>query len=282
MQRFSAFHPLSSFLYFIAALCITMFSRNPIVIIISLFGALLFSLSLKVLRGVWVYLLLFVLTNVTNPLFSHNGVTVLFFLNGNPVTLEAFLYGAYLGGMIIAVLIWFSCYNTVITSDKFLCLFGRIMPKAALVISMALRLVPRFITDGRNMLEIQNMLGGSECGIFKRIKKYVAVFSCLITRSLEGAVEQSNSMKARGYGENKRVSYSRFRFTLSDFVLIFLTISGFIMIAFFGGVMDFNYYPEMDKLSLNAVYFLIAIYFLIPSAINLWGEIKWRYSVSKI
>ena len=39
------------------------------------------------------YVPLFLLVAVTNPLFSHNGVTPLFFLNGNPVTLEALLYG---------------------------------------------------------------------------------------------------------------------------------------------------------------------------------------------
>lgn len=282
MYRFSAFHPLSSFLYFISAFCITMFSRNPVVMAISLFGAFVFLISMRALKGVWVYIILFALTTLTNPIFSHNGVTVLFFLNGNPITLEAIFYGAYLGAMITAVLMWFSCYNIVITSDKFLCLFGRVTPKAALVVSMALRLVPQFITDGKNMLEIHGNLGAEKRGLIEKIKKYVAVFSSLITRSLEGAVEKSASMKARGYGKNKRVNYSRFRIKLSDIALIFLTVFGFIIIVFFCKAMNFNYYPEMDKLSLNPSYILILIYFLIPSAINLWGEIKWRYSVSKI
>lgn len=282
MQRFSAFHPLSSFLYFAAVICITMFSRNPLVIALSFLGAALFSVSLKAFHGVWMYLVIFLLTTLTNPLFSHNGVTPLFFLNGNPITLEAILYGAYLGGMIAATLLWFSCYNKVITTDKFLCLFGRITPKAALVVSMALRLVPRFIADGKNMLEIQNSLGRSSGGLIKKIKKYIAVFSCLITRSLESAVEQTDSMKARGYGERKRVSFSRFRFSTGDFVLMAVTAVCFICVVFFGDVLNFNYYPEIDALSASPAYFLCAVFFILPSAINLWSEIKWKFWISKI
>lgn len=281
MQRFSAFHPLSSFLYFAAVICITMFSRNPLVIALSFFGAALFSVTLKAFHGVWMYLLIFLLTTLTNPLFSHNGATPLFFLNGNPITLEAIIYGAYLGGMIAATLLWFSCYNKVITTDKFLCLFGTIMPKAALVVSMALRLVPRFIADGRNMVEIQNSIDSGK-GLKKKIKKHVAVFSCLITRSLEGAVEQTDSMKARGYGERKRVGFSRFRFAVSDIVLISFTAACFMFIVFFGGALDFNYYPKTDDLFLNPAYLICIVFFILPSVINLWSEIKWKFWISKV
>ena len=51
-----------------------------------------------ILSDMGFYLPLFLLVAVTNPLFSHNGVTPLFFMNGNPVTLEAVVYGVfYLG-----------------------------------------------------------------------------------------------------------------------------------------------------------------------------------------
>lgn len=282
MQRFSAFHPLSSFLYLLSAVCVTMFSRNIVIAGISLLSAIVFALSLKALKNVLFYLIIFILTALTNPIFSHNGVTVLFFLNGNPITLEAFVYGLYFAAVITAVLIWFMCYNTVITSDKFLCLFGAIMPKAALIISMALRLVPQFIRNGSEMVGIQNSINPIKGGFVKRIKRYTSVFSALIGRSLEGAVEQSDSMKARGYGKRKRVSYSRFCFRISDFILLCFTLCSTIYIVFISGTMSYNYYPEMDSLTFNYSYAVCALYFLTPTLINLWGEIKWKYSISKI
>lgn len=281
MQRFSAFHPLSSFLYLMSVICITMFSQDPIITSASLVGALLFSLSLKALKNMWIYILILVLTTATNPIFSHNGITVLFFLNGNPITLEAIFYGAYLGGMIVSVLLWFSCYNKVITSDKFLSLFGRIMPKAALIITMALRFVPVFIKDGKKLVEIHGSLDTGRASPMKRVKRYVAVFSCLVTRSLEGAVETSNSMKARGYGENKRVSYSRYNFNISDLVLLVITIFSMVIIIT-SGDLSYGYYPEMDNISFSYSTALCIGYFLLPSVINLWGEIKWKFWVSKI
>ena len=282
MQRFSAFHPLSSFIYLVSAVCVTMFSRNIVIAVISLLSAVLFALSLKTLKNVLFYFLIFILTALTNPIFSHNGITVLFFLNGNPITLEALVYGIYFGAVITSVLIWFMCYNTVITSDKFLCLFGALIPKAALIISMALRLVPQFIRNGSEMVGIQNSINPIKGGLIKRIKRYTAVFSALIGRSLEGAVEQSDSMKARGYGRRKRVSYSRFRFRISDLILLCFTLCATIYVVFISGTMSYNYYPEMDSLTFNYSYVLCALYFLTPTLINLWGEKKWKYSISKI
>lgn len=282
MQRFSVFHPLSSFLYLVSAVCVTMFSRNIVIALISLLSAVLFALSLKVLKNVLFYSLIFILTALTNPIFSHNGVTELFFLNGNPVTLEALVYGIYLGAVITSVLIWFMCYNTVITSDKFLCLFGALIPKAALIISMALRLIPQFIRNGSEIVGIQNSINPIKGGLIKKTKRYTAVFSALIGRSLESAVEQSDSMKARGYGKRKRVSYSRFRFRISDLILLCFTLCSTIYIVLVSGTMSYNYYPELDTVLFDYSYALCAIYFLTPTIVNLWGEIKWKYSTSKI
>lgn len=282
MQRFSVFHPLSSFLYLVSAVCVTMFSRNIVIALISLLSAVLFALSLKVLKNVLFYSLIFILTALTNPIFSHNGVTELFFLNGNPVTLEALVYGIYLGAVITSVLIWFMCYNTVITSDKFLCLFGALIPKAALIISMALRLIPQFIRNGSEIVGIQNSINPIKGGLIKKTKRYTAVFSALIGRSLESAVEQSDSMKARGYGKRKRVSYSHFRFRISDLILLCFTLCSTIYIVLISGTMSYNYYPELDTVLFDYSYALCAIYFLTPTIVNLWGEIKWKYSTSKI
>lgn len=82
-----------------------------------------------ILSDMGFYLPLFLLVAVTNPLFSHNGVTPLFFMNGNPVTLEAVVYGVFISVMVVGVLFWCKCYNEIMTEDKFLYLFGRIIPK---------------------------------------------------------------------------------------------------------------------------------------------------------
>ena len=61
-------------------------------------------------RNLAYYFFLFLLLAVVNPLFVHNGETILFFMNDNPITLEAFFYG-----MIVAVMIIASCSGVKIT-----------------------------------------------------------------------------------------------------------------------------------------------------------------------
>lgn len=92
---------------------------------------------------------LMLLTAILNPIFNHKGLTVLFYLKRNPVTLESVAYGAASGVMLGSVLLIFSCFNRIITDDKILYLFGRIIPSLAVVISMALRFVPLFTTQAK-------------------------------------------------------------------------------------------------------------------------------------
>ena len=68
---------------------------------------------------------LLVITALINPAFSHQGVTILTYLpSGNPLTLESILYGIYAAFLLITVIAWFSCFNAVMTSDKFMYLSG--------------------------------------------------------------------------------------------------------------------------------------------------------------
>lgn len=74
---------------------------------------------------------------IINPLFSHAGATMLFYMkDGNPVTLESILYGIGAGVMLAGVVSWFSVFNVVMTSDKFMYLFGKAIPAASLLLSM--------------------------------------------------------------------------------------------------------------------------------------------------
>ena len=65
------------------------------------------------------FFFMFIIMAVTNPIFVHNGETILFFMNDNPVTLEALIYGAMASLMIVGVMLWCRCYSDILTTDKF-------------------------------------------------------------------------------------------------------------------------------------------------------------------
>ena len=73
---FSRFHPLFLLLYYIAVISVSVFSSDPIILGLSLLGAILLCVNLfgkGLLKDAAFLLVLTVLLTATNPLFSHNG-----------------------------------------------------------------------------------------------------------------------------------------------------------------------------------------------------------------
>ena len=206
-DTFSSYHPAISMLYFVLVIGLTMFLNHPVCLGISLVCALTYSIYLKGKKAVrfnLVYMLpLLVITALINPAFSHQGVTILTYLpSGNPLTLESILYGIFAAFLLITVIAWFSCFNAVMTSDKFVYLFGRIIPALSLVLSMSLRFVPRFTAQIKVISNAQKCVGRdvSNGGLIKRVKHGIKILSILVTWALENAIDIADSMKDRGYG----------------------------------------------------------------------------------
>lgn len=292
-MTFANYHPIVIFVYFIGLISTAMFAVNPIFQAVALFGGFAFSFALYGASAFWknlrFYLPLLLLVTLTNPLFSHSGATQLFFINGKPITLEAFMYGAYIGATIISVMLWCKCYSTVFTDDKFLYLFGKVLPKLALVLTMTLRFIPMCKRQIGKVSDAQKAMGLYSCdGFLKRVKSASTVFISVIAWSLENAMEVSLSMKSKGYGTSRRSAFSPFCFKLNDglmlalFALLFsLTIYGMIT-----GVLSFEFYPAVGRLDTSpaavAAYTAFAVLSLLPVFIEIREALAWKYYVSKI
>jgi len=125
---------------------------HPIALCISLASGFTYSVMLKGKKAIKSNLIymspMLVAMALINPAFNHEGVTIIEYLpSGNPLTLESIIYGLCAAIMIVSVICHFSCYNEVMTSDKFIYLFGKIIPALSLIISMTLRFVPKFASQ---------------------------------------------------------------------------------------------------------------------------------------
>ena len=293
MKAFSKYHPSVLLAYFIGVAMATVLTLHPFLLAFSFLGALLLASRLESIKAVAVsmgfYLPLFLLIAPINPLFSHNGVTPLFFLNDNPVTLEAILYGAAIAGMIVSILYWGRCYSSVMTSDKFIYLFGKAIPKLSLLLSMALRFFPLFIGQIKRIHRIQKTMGlyAAE-SIVDRMRGGLRVFSAILTWSVENAVNSAASMRARGYGLPGRTNFSLFRFTLRDSAMLVLLILlfGWTIHGFIRGSLVLVFYPRISGIELSgfaiAGYGGVLVLMLIPFLIEVKETILWNYFRSKI
>ena len=130
MNEFKNLHPLVGFLYFAAVISFSMFLRNPFCIIVSAVGAFLYLAKSqggeKAVKALLFAALVIFGAALVNPIFSHDGATVITYLpGGSPLTAEAFFYGLCSGLLLACVTGWFLGFNSVMTSDKITYLFGK-------------------------------------------------------------------------------------------------------------------------------------------------------------
>lgn len=218
MSGFKNLHPICSFSYFAIAIILVLVCQTPIAMLEALAGAVFFlhcTEGGKVWKRLRYLLPMLLLIAFANPLLNHRGVTRLVKIMNQWVTLEALCYGITAGLSLAALILWFGCYQEVITSDKFLYLFGKAAPGTALLISMALNLVPKLEQELQQIREGQEMLYPDKPGHMEKIRKAIRHVSTLLGWSLENTVEQVDSMKARGYG-SKRFSVCWIRIPASS------------------------------------------------------------------
>ncbi len=259
-DTFSSYHPTINFLYFALVLVFTMCFMHPVYLAVSLLSAVTYSVYLrgkKAVRFSLLYMLpMMLLAAILNPAFNHAGGTILTYLpSGNPLTLESITYGIAAAVMLAAVIIWFTCYIEVITSDKFVYLFGRIIPALSLVLSMTLRFVPKFTAQIKVVSEAQRCIGRdiSDGSVFRRARNGLTILSIMITWSLENAIETADSMKSRGYGLPGRSAFSIYHFDSRDkSALMWLLFCGmYIISGWIAGGVYWRYYPTMRGVSLT-------------------------------
>lgn len=288
-DAFFKLHPAVNFIFFAFVLALSMFIMNPICLALSLVCAFVNAVYLNGLRTIKLclkFILPMVLLIVLiNPVFNHQGVTILtYFPWDNPLTLESIVYGIASAALLSSVVLWFSVFNSVMTSDKIVYLFGKIIPSLSLVLSMSLRFVPKFSAQLKNVRNAQRCIGRdvSDGSAVSRIKNGIRIISIMLSWSMENAIETADSMKSRGFGLKGRTAYSIYKFDRRDLVvLIIVALLGVsVSVLAIMGVIDFTYYPSIkgsltDVPSL-IVFFLYGILMLIPTILNIGEGIKWK------
>lgn len=289
-DTFGTYHPIINFVYFVLVIGCSMFLMHPVFLVISCVGGMLYYIYLKgkkaLKTSLWLMLPVFLISACINPLFNHEGVTLLFYFStGNPLTLESIVYGLASGAMLISVLNWFSCYQVVMTSDKFIYLFGKAIPAMSLILSMVLRFVPKFKNQITKVSDAQKCIGRdvTNGNTLEKAKHGMKILSIMTTWALESSVETADSMKSRGYGLRGRTNYSIYRFDNRDkMMLTGMILAGILLIL---GIMSETvyslYFPVMEINSLNVqavlVYVVYGILCTLPIVINVAEDIKWHY-----
>lgn len=269
-------HPLVCLTYFILLLVILAGSFNPVLSGIGLVTAIMAMITRHNYKNVRLTFFIAIPASVflllIQPLFSHNGVTPLFYINDMAVTLETILFG--IGALILltGAVAWFLLMGDIFTGEKLMYLFGRITPGFALLFSMTLRLIPQLKRRYDQIVQSRVFLG-AHSGSMREKATRVAT---LTEWSLESSMETAQSMEARGYGTKRRTSFHMFRFRKEDGIMLaIILVSGVSAVtAIFNKVAYVSFFPEivMDNVSqpqvpqllLYSIYAVFCIFGIIP------------------
>lgn len=285
MNEFRTYHPAVNFLYFATVILFSMILMNPVTLAVSLVCAVTYSIMLGGRKAVRFNLLclfpMLLAAVIINAAFNHRGMTILLYLpSGNPLTLEAIVYGIAAAVMIAAVICCFSCFNKIITSDKFIYLFGRIIPTLSLILSMSLRFVPKFREQLAKTVSAQRSKG--------RFRDGIAVLSIMMTRAFEDSIETADSMKNRGYGLKGRSAFSIYIFSGRDIIMLVYTLAltVYVIIGIILGALEFMYFPKITEIHFNAYSISVYTAYLLlcaePIIIEIAEVIRWKHLKSKI
>ena len=283
-----ATHPALLILYFFSAIVFSMLTLNPAYLLISFIAALCLNFYLegvgKTLRFLRYFVPVHLLLVLANALFSGNGLTVIFYLRGRPVTLESIVFGFAAGLMLLTILLWFRAYQEVSSSDQIIAMGGKRFPQTSLLLGMILRYVPDTLQHGQKVKMSQNALVGTEKLPRKeRLAFYTRMSTVLMSWSMENALDTSIAMRAKGFPSEQRSSYKRERFSSYDAVgVAFLLLMILLQIVGYArGLTAFQYYPilnwqtEMSS-ELIVILTVYALFLFFPFYVELadWWSLK--------
>lgn len=265
---FENLNPITLIIYFIGVLVLSFFFDSIGFLIVSTVSAFVMSLLLGGGKTAVYALPVIAFVIILNPLFSHTGETVLFYLNNNPITLEAVIYGVRTALIILSVLLWFSVFNRSVSEDKILYLFSGLFPTLALMVGMIFKSIKEFKRQYREMADSCKTLGFSlsEGSLKNRVRTGALFLNAVTGAGLENSVDTAVSMNARGYLRKGKTKCARYKFFKRDFAVmalsIVMSVGSSVLFAF-----RFNILSGI----------LYALFLNIPFIFNALEELKWNF-----
>ena len=245
--KFSTYNPIINFTFFIIAIVFGMIFMQIPYQIVSLVAAILFYISIAGRDAIKLILILI-------PLY---GIVVLIneLISGG---------GFVLANMFATMIIWFASYSRIMTTDKFVYIFGPIMPSISLIFTMVLRFIPSYKKKATQIANARKCIGKNDP---------FSVVSAMTTWAFEDGLITADSMKSRGFGSRKRTHYSIYKFGPVDiaFLLIMIGLSVIVSFASIKG----NTYQIVGLIAYG-------ILLIIPTILNVKEVLLWQILRSRI
>ena len=262
---FSRCHPGVQLLFFLGAIGFGVVFQHPAYLLaggVCAAGYYLLLHGAKGWRHLSMWLPVFAVLTLVNPLFNPRGEHVLLVVFGRPYTWEALLYGAVIAGAI---------------------------PALSLLLVLVFRLIPRFFRQIRQISGARRSVGKGAGDRYRdKVTDGLTVLSAMTSWALEGSLVTAASMRSRGYGAGRRSSFQVYRMTGQDGMLLgwMLLLGGVVLASAALGGVTAVFVPSLNLAPVSGVYALgfgaYWGYLLIPTLLHLREALQWRILKFKI
>ena len=211
--------PWTWVIWLATALALFSITRNPLYLVINLLCVLFVGLALQragtgIPRpfSLWkLALWIIMFATIFNALTSHYGQTVLFTIPGKlplisgKVTLEAVVYGATNGLILIGILASFLVLTLALRTRDLISLIPRAFFPVAVVTSIAVTYLPTTLRQFQQIREAQAIRGHQ----MRKLRDWLPLLMPLLVGGLEHATQLAEAMTARGFASTKSVPVGR-------------------------------------------------------------------------
>lgn len=286
-------HPAVALAYCGVSLVMAMCAMQPVYLGLTLAGTLAWRVCLvgrrRVLHGLAWQVPCALVIALANVIFVPSGSTQLFMTGSRAFYLEALAYGLCQGAMLVSVMLSFSNAAEVLTSDKVMGLLGGVAPVVALMLSMTMRLIPRFVDragESRDAVDActaargeGTLSDGARASRRRRTRDAPRLSSVLLDWGLEDSLETADAMRARCWGAaRRRTTYRRQRFRRADGAALLLVAALAVSsaLAAWTACSAFAFYPRLRGLAPWFSYMPYVLYLALPVMAHVKEFLVWR------
>ena len=270
---FEEAHPLVGAVYVTITLALVMCALEPALVVLSCAGGFTYACvsqgprtALSALK--W-QLPLVVVVALLNPFFSASGSTEVARIGVRTVYLESLCFGLTMAGLFVASVLWFQAAARMVPFDRAMTLLGAVAPVVTLMVCQAMRLIPRFVRQGRLIAQVTGV--ARPATVAGGVRAHLRLSTVLMGWTMEDSLETADAMRARGWGAvPHRTSYTRYRFTWADAVRLAAILAGGALVAIQTAALvgRYAFYPTMSALSPWWEYAAYAIWMFVPCALH--------------
>ena len=285
-MKFDQYHPLINLLYFIFIFYMGIHFEHPIYVAVTFLSSFVYNIGLRGKKGLYINIGIMILLSIYYIYFvsfHHFGITpIAQTIVDNSFTLESIVYGGIKYLILCASCMWFSCFLYVFSSDKVMYIFGKVIPKLSLFITIFLRMFTKLKATSKKVLQAQEGIGkGIKHGnIYTRLIHFKRMVSIVLVWFFDDCIQSSKSMCSRGYTLKNRTQFSIYRFDNRDriFVVYVTSLITVQCIALLLDQVSISYNPIIiwNKITIVSYlfYFGYLLFTLLPLLLQWKNNIK--------